>query len=582
MYDDVYECMVECGVARKLDAPTDQFDGDIVTRYELLHPGMCLVVDEVGSNISQRGDGHITGTKYCCEHGTIPNNEVSHNDRHFTMLSFTALTGEPVLCVIIIAGVTQAFEVEMGIDLDAPTFGNPTDKDYFEKNLGKGKLFPSGPECNFNGKQIPTLVRWSPSGSITSDILVDALATLDYHGVFPRTSNLKPFLLLDGHGSRFELPFLRYVTCPDHPWMVCQGVPYGTSLWQVADSSEQNGQFKAASSKIKAKILQRRLDLMMDSPQILSTDIIPIVNYAWEKSFACVDSNLKAIKSRGWNPLNFNLLTAKQIQPTITNSEKAELWSMMKVQPAKASADTLTQQSSTTGTTIINSTSLSDITDEFEMNYDPYFMNRVPNTVTVSTKLNFKSGRAAHVAQTLLHKSDLIEAREENAKNAKKGKEVKAMLDNHRKLTAMLNFRAFGCKIGEDSLKARLKMAEKKSQEEARIVQKKNDKIMKRKLQYDQLKQKIIDENVPVDKLSMQQLKILLMQKKRDDDKISISKMKRSELIPLWIAWQSRPDIEIEDVGVIVNNNTEVLQDHNQQNNNDCDPDVDHDNIIMI
>ena len=42
-------------------------------------------------------------------------------------------------------------------------------------------------------------------------------------------------------------------------------------------------------------------------------------------------------------------------------------------------------------------------------------------------------------------------------------KKTKAMLDNHRKLTAMLNFRTFGCKIGEDSLKARLKMAEKKS-----------------------------------------------------------------------------------------------------------------------
>ena len=85
---------------------------------------------------------------------------------------------------------------------------------------------------------------------------------------------------------------------------------------------------------------------------------------------------------------------------------------MMKVQPAKDSADTFTQQSLITRTTIINSTSMSDITDDFEMNYDPYFMNRVPNTVTVSTKLNFKSGRAAHVAQTLLHESDILEARE--------------------------------------------------------------------------------------------------------------------------------------------------------------------------
>ena len=83
-------------------------------------------------------------------------------------------------------------------------------------------------------------------------------------------------------------------------------------------------------------------------------------------------------------------------------------------------------------------------------------MNRVPNTVTVLTKLNFKTGRAAHVAWTLLHESDILEAREENAKSTKKGKEVKALLDNHRELTAMLNFRAFGCRIGEDSLQARL------------------------------------------------------------------------------------------------------------------------------
>ena len=105
---------------------------------------------------------------------------------------------------------------------------------------------------------------------------------------------------------------------------------------------------------------------------------------------------------------------------------------------------------------------------------------------------------------------------------------------------------------------------------------------MKRKLQYEQLQQKIINENIPVEKLSMQQLKILLMQKKRDDDKVSISKMKRSELVPLWLAWQSRPDVEMEDMVGISNNNTEVSQDHNQQMNIDCDPDVDHDNIIMI
>ena len=216
----------------------------------------------------------------------------------------------------------------------------------------------------------------------------------------------------------------------------------------------------------------------MDSPQILPTDIIPIINYAWNKSFARTECNMNAITSRGWNPMNYNLLTARQIQPTITKSEKLELYSMMKVQPAtKKSTDTLTQQSSITpaeASTMINSTSLSDLTDEFEMNYDPYFMKRVPDTVTISSKLNFKAGRAAHVARTLLHESDILEAREENAKNARKGKEIKMKLEKAKKLTAMLNFKAFGCKIGENSLKARMRMAEKKSQDEARIIQKKS------------------------------------------------------------------------------------------------------------
>ena len=226
---------------------------------------------------------------------------------------------------------------------------------------------------------------------------------------------------------------------------------------------------------------------------------------------------------------------------------------------------------------------MSDLTDDLEMNYDPVYMKIVPTTVTVSTKLNFKSGRAAHVARTLLHESDILEAREENAKSARQGKEIKMKLEKAKKLTAMLNFKAFGCKIGEDSLKIRLQMAEKKSQDEARVLQKKNDKMMKRKLQYDELQKKIKNENIPVDKLSIQQLKILCMAKKQDEDKISISKLKRSDLIPLWLTWQSRPGsfptTVDEDSSAVV-----LDQDHSQQINIDCNPDTvdDHGTIAMI
>ena len=163
----------------------------------------------------------------------------------------------------------------------------------------------------------------------------------------------------------------------------------------------------------------------------------------------------------------------------------------------------------------MHSTSLSDLTDDVEMNYDPHFIRQIPNSVTISDKLNFRTGWLAQVARALIHESDILEAREENQKSANRGKELKAKLDKAKKLTAMLNFKTFGCKIGEDSLKARLKMAERKSHEEALIMMKQNnDAKLKRKTQFDKLKNKMINENIPDDKLSATQLKTLLMHKK--------------------------------------------------------------------
>ena len=202
----------------------------------------------------------------------------------------------------------------------------------------------------------------------------------------------------------------------------------------------------------------------MDVPSILPTDIIPIINFAWERSFAQVESSKKVISDRGWCPLNCNPLTNKQILPTMTMSESIELQSMIKSNASLSKTIcSITQQSSSTPElSMMKSTSLSELTDDQEMNYNPFYMQRVPHTVTVASKLNFKTGRAAHVARTLLHESDILEAREQNKTNVEKGKEAKIKLERAKKLTAMLNFRSFGCKIGEDSLKARLKMAEKK------------------------------------------------------------------------------------------------------------------------
>ena len=75
---------------------------------------------------------------------------------------------------------------------------------------------------------------------------------MDEIDLFPRMPDgPNPFLLLDGHGSRFELPFMEYINQPETMWFVCIGVPYGTSYWQVGDSPEQNGCFKMKKTEAK-------------------------------------------------------------------------------------------------------------------------------------------------------------------------------------------------------------------------------------------------------------------------------------------------------------------------------------------
>ena len=68
--------------------------------------------------------------------------------------------------------------------------------------------------------------------------------------------------------------------------------------------------------------MQERTRIMKDTVGILPSDIIPIVKYAWDLSFARMESNKKAIRDRGWFPLNRNLLLHPEIRCTMTVEEK--------------------------------------------------------------------------------------------------------------------------------------------------------------------------------------------------------------------------------------------------------------------
>ena len=243
------------------------------------------------------------------------------------------------------------------------------------KNIGETFLLNSddsgamsgGPKCFFKNKRIPCFVGASPKASITSTMLADMLKVMDDLALFDRSTGKKPFLLLDGHQSRFELPFLDYIINKEHEWSVSVGVPYGTHIWQVADAEEINGCFSIAITKAKQALFASK---PMSNKNFGPTDIIPLVNAAWPMSFARTEQAKKAIVARGWNPLNYNLLLHPNIIAT------------------KAHFIDDQQQSSCTSTSTITGTSTCTSTSST--------LNSTSTSINLST-LNTRKGVAGEV-----------------------------------------------------------------------------------------------------------------------------------------------------------------------------------------
>ena len=145
---------------------------------------------------------------------------------------------------------------------------------------------------------------------------------MDDSGIFPQKNGPPPFLILDVHGSRFDILFLEYINNPVHNnWTVCIGVPDCTSYWQVGDSIEQNGCFKMNITKAKRKLLTLKADHRKELT-INKVDIVGLVNTAWDNSFANIATNKKAIyEQEGWYPLNYYVLLHPEIQRDPTTTE---------------------------------------------------------------------------------------------------------------------------------------------------------------------------------------------------------------------------------------------------------------------
>jgi hypothetical protein len=320
--------MVQAGIAKRLPEKVwRDREGLIVdseenafgkaTEYEITHPHMLLIVDETGSNTNQKLDGHVGGKLFLVgadqkEVGTLG----SATGIHFTEMVFPAGTGHPVMVAVILKSEKTLNEIPtnwvMGLDwLKIKGCNSMSDAELLDQSRDAQC---GGPMCTYNGKEVKCYVNTSPKASITSAMLADMLSIIDFVGVFPREQDgPKPFLLLDGHHSRFEIPFLNYIHDSQHEWVVCIGVPHGTHIWQVADTSEMNGAFKLGVTKVKKVYF----NIKPVSCQTWSTtDVIPIINHAFPDSFGRVDKAKKAICDRGWGPLNCKLLQHPKLLKT--------------------------------------------------------------------------------------------------------------------------------------------------------------------------------------------------------------------------------------------------------------------------
>ncbi len=330
MYNIVYDEMVGAKVAMKLETPvfmnrkgdqvdeSQRFGKEVDT--QLTHPNYVLFGDKTGCNTSMKKDSHIAGTKYITKRGTRAQRMASTSEGRFTVLPIIASRGEPVCCIVIFQSKLSEPKVEwgMGIDIKVDLVRDLKGDIDVIASSGPGKYYPGGPQCVFNGKTIHCLTYCSESGGITTKILIKILKYFDTNNVFPRyPGGPIPFLLVNGHNTRLDPLFIDYINDSSHWWKVCLGVPYATSLWQVGDSSENNGTFKTEWYRLKDKLLLHKYNLGMNRT-IMNYDVIPLLNRVFEKSFGQKEVNMHAISDREWGPLNRKLVEHPSLNPDKT------------------------------------------------------------------------------------------------------------------------------------------------------------------------------------------------------------------------------------------------------------------------
>ena len=120
--------------------------------HDITNPDYCLVVDEVVGNINQKGDGNVGGQLQLYKVGTTPQQNISTKDKHYTVLGLTALSGEPVMCIVIFTGIRKNALWVTGLDLEAEVEGSASNDDFLLTIQGRDRDFQWDQHANSKEK----------------------------------------------------------------------------------------------------------------------------------------------------------------------------------------------------------------------------------------------------------------------------------------------------------------------------------------------------------------------------------------------------------------------------------------------
>jgi hypothetical protein len=146
MYEEIYGNLCSAGFACKHPEPlwrdengkviTEEKAYELASQYELIYPDWLLFVDECGSNTSQSKDGQVGRQVFLCSKDGQPQQQAATKDAHFTVLGFTAASGEAVMCAVIFVAKTFKLEWQTGFDPFAEWVGG---EENIEANSGDNK-----------------------------------------------------------------------------------------------------------------------------------------------------------------------------------------------------------------------------------------------------------------------------------------------------------------------------------------------------------------------------------------------------------------------------------------------------------